>query len=98
MKKGTKIALVITLVYCCLATYELSSIPSSFKVSHHSIFPEWIEYSLIPGYFLGLILRLALGIGMWGIIIGQTITFFILFFILKKVINGLFFRNKIPKE
>ena len=56
MKKGTKIALIITLTYCSLATYELLSMPRSFKVSHYSDFPEWLETLLLPGYFLGFIL------------------------------------------
>jgi len=94
MKKGTKIAFVITLVYCLVATYELYSISNSFKVSHNSIFPEWIEYSLVPGYFLGLVLKLGVGWKTFGPIIGQLITFFILFFLLKTLINSIFFRSK----
>ncbi|MDB4089139.1 hypothetical protein N9544_05900 [Flavobacteriales bacterium] len=87
MKKPTKIVLIITLVYCALATYELCSMPTGFKKSHYSIFPEWIEISLIPGYIIGLILSKGVGIGKWGVIIGQISSFFILFFFFKAIVN-----------
>ena len=85
----TKIALIITLTYCSLATYELLSMPRSFKVSHYSDFPEWLETLLLPGYFLGFILREGIDIGIWGVIIGQIITFIILFFITKVILNSI---------
>lgn len=85
MKKGTKIALIITLVYCSLATYELHSMSLIFKSSRHSVFPEWLEAIFIPGWFLGFIGTHTFGTTF--LILGPLFTFIILFYVLKTILN-----------
>jgi len=89
MKKGTIIVLLITLMYCLLATYILL-----FEVGYdlnivEPIFPLWLENFLLVGGVLGLIL--GLNFGYIGLFFGQIITFLILFFILKTLINWLIY-------
>lgn len=88
MKKGTKIALFVSLIYCGLATYALNT--TIISSTSDSLF--WNSTVFFPGYFLGFILGYSGGTPF--VILGQLITFIILFFLLKIVFNWIEYESQ----
>ncbi len=90
MKKGTIIAFVISLIYCGLGVLVAFDLFSHIKIEDYiSIYPEWLIGLVSPGFFLPFILSIPLKI--IGLFLGGIITFLILFYILKTLLNWLFF-------
>jgi|GEM_PF-3690596 hypothetical protein len=84
MKKGTKIALICTIVYCSAATYVALTTKINYK-GGSSTYSELVELLFAPGSLLGFI-----GLHLFGIpafIIGQVFSFIVLFLITKAIIN-----------
>lgn len=86
-KKNFIIPLLLASVYWIPASVSLVGIINGTV----NIFPQWLDATLFPGYFLGFIL------GFFGgnflAFVGQLITLFVLFVWVRVMYNA-FFRNE----
>ncbi|MGB1039733.1 MAG: hypothetical protein ACPGVD_02575 [Flavobacteriales bacterium] len=92
MKKVTIIAFIITIVYCGLSTYVLFKVP----LADESTLALWKSSFFIPGHFIGFVGSLFGGTIL--AILGQIITFFLLFYILKTTFNWMAFELQKKKN
>ena len=93
MKKGTAIAFLIALIYCSMATYVAMTMKVNYKGGPDT-YSDLVEILTIPGGLIGFIgLHL---FGMPAFIFGQIISFTLIFYILKTILN--WFINKLQKQ
>jgi len=85
MKKKAIVYLIITFLYCAVATYFGLKIINDNAI----LFPDWVVGFFAPGFALGVLMELWFGFTQF--IFAQIITFIILFYFLKTLINWLIY-------